>query len=186
MYVYGTKEGMDGRVKSYSHTYESCGSLCPIWWSWSESVWLFETPGTKSPWKSPGQDTGVVSCSLPQGIFSVQGLNPGLPHCRWIHYQLIHAGSPVSNMHHLFFSCSIHMPSNENIYFSTLLIWPGMWLLWEILYSRNDSNNFQDLPMWVLVFPYFPLCCFFSSFLCFFFFFYLYWDTELAFSSVWV
>ena len=29
-----------------------------------------------------------------QGIFPTQRLNPGLPHCRWILYQLIHQGSP--------------------------------------------------------------------------------------------
>ena len=28
------------------------------------------------------------------GIFPTQGLNPGLPHCRWILYQLSHKGSP--------------------------------------------------------------------------------------------
>ena len=28
------------------------------------------------------------------GIFSTQGWNPGLPHCRWILYQLSHKGSP--------------------------------------------------------------------------------------------
>ena len=31
-----------------------------------------------------GQNTGVGSVSLFQGIFVTQGLNPGLPHCRWI------------------------------------------------------------------------------------------------------
>ena len=35
-----------------------------------------------SPWDSPGQNTGVGSLSLLQRIFSTQGLNPGLPHCR--------------------------------------------------------------------------------------------------------
>ena len=29
-----------------------------------------------------------------QGIFPSQGFNPGLPHCRWILYQLSHQGSP--------------------------------------------------------------------------------------------
>ena len=29
-----------------------------------------------SPWNSPGQNTGVGSCSLLQGIFPIQGLNP--------------------------------------------------------------------------------------------------------------
>ena len=34
------------------------------------------------------------SHSLLQGIFPTQGLNPGLPHCRQILYQLSHKGSP--------------------------------------------------------------------------------------------
>jgi len=33
-----------------------------------------------SPWNSPGQNTGVGSLSLLQGIFPTQGSNPGLPH----------------------------------------------------------------------------------------------------------
>ena len=47
-----------------------------------------------SPWNSPGQDTGVGSLSLLQGIFPTQGSNPGLLHCRQILYQLSHQGSP--------------------------------------------------------------------------------------------
>ena len=47
-----------------------------------------------SPWNSPGQNTGVGSLSLFQGIFLTQRLNPGLPHCRWILYQLSHKVSP--------------------------------------------------------------------------------------------
>ena len=35
------------------------------------------------PWNSPGQNTGVGSLSLLQGIFPTQGSNPGLLHCRW-------------------------------------------------------------------------------------------------------
>ena len=46
-----------------------------------------------SPWNSPGQNTEVGSLSLPQGISSTQGSNPGLLHCRWILYQLSHKGS---------------------------------------------------------------------------------------------
>ena len=48
--------------------------------------------GLYSPWNSPGQNTGVGSLSLLQGIFSTQGSNPGLPHCRRILYQLSHIG----------------------------------------------------------------------------------------------
>ena len=50
--------------------------------------------GLYSPWNSPGQNTGVGSLSLPQGIFPIQGLNPGLTHCRQILHQLGHQGSP--------------------------------------------------------------------------------------------
>ena len=47
-----------------------------------------------SPWNSPGQNTGVGSLSLLQGIFPTQGSNPGLRYCRQILYQLSHQGSP--------------------------------------------------------------------------------------------
>ena len=50
--------------------------------------------GLDSPWESPGQNTGVGSLSLCQGIFPTQGSNPGLPHCRQIVYQLSQKGSP--------------------------------------------------------------------------------------------
>ena len=43
-----------------------------------------------TPWNSPGQNTGVDSLSLLQGIFPTQGSNPGPPHCRRILYQLSH------------------------------------------------------------------------------------------------
>ena len=47
-----------------------------------------------SPWNSPGQNTGVGSCSLLQGIFPTQGSNPGLPHYRRILYCLSHQSRP--------------------------------------------------------------------------------------------
>ena len=50
--------------------------------------------GQNSPSNSPGQNTGVSSSSLLQGIFPTQGLNPGIPHCRQILYQLRLQGSP--------------------------------------------------------------------------------------------
>ena len=57
----------------------------------SDSLWPH---GLYSPWNSPGQNTGVGSLSLLQGIFPTQELNPGLSHCRQILYQLSHKGSP--------------------------------------------------------------------------------------------
>ena len=87
-------------------------SVCPFWldksvhnwflWSLkgsesesrsvvSDSLWPH---GLYSPWNSPGQNTGVGSLSLLQGIFPTQGPNPGLLHCGQILYQLSHKGSP--------------------------------------------------------------------------------------------
>ena len=51
--------------------------------------------GLYSPWNSLGQNTGVDSLSLLQGIFPTQRSNPSLPHCRRILYQLSHKGSPT-------------------------------------------------------------------------------------------
>ena len=48
-----------------------------------------------SPWNSPGQNTGVGSLSLLQGIFPTQRSNPGLPRGRQILYQLGHKVSPT-------------------------------------------------------------------------------------------
>ena len=45
------------------------------------------------PWASPGKNTGVGCHALLQRIFPTQGLNPGLPHCRRILYQVSHQGS---------------------------------------------------------------------------------------------
>ena len=49
--------------------------------------------GQYSPWNCPGQNTGVGSLSLLQGILPTQGSNPGLLHCRHILYQLSHKRS---------------------------------------------------------------------------------------------
>ena len=87
-----------GTSSDASYIAPSC--LFPLWsevkWSESHSVvsdsfwphWLY------SPWDSPGQNIGVGSLSLLQGIFPAKGSNPGLPHCRQILYQLSHHGSP--------------------------------------------------------------------------------------------
>ena len=57
----------------------------------ADSLWHC---GLYSPWNFPGQNTGVGSLSLLQGIFPTQGLNPGLLHCREMLYQLSHKRNP--------------------------------------------------------------------------------------------
>ena len=49
-------------------------------------------PGFSVHGDSPGKNAGVGCHALLQGIFPTQGSNPGLPHCRQIHYHLSHQG----------------------------------------------------------------------------------------------
>ena len=48
-------------------------------------------PGSSAHGDFPGKNTGVGCHALLQGIFPTQGLNPGLPQCRWILYHLSHS-----------------------------------------------------------------------------------------------
>ena len=74
----------------------------------SYSLW---PNGLQSPWNSASQNTGVGSLSLLQGIFPTQGLNPGLPHCRWILYQLSHKGSELIFLYISKWSPQVLLPS---------------------------------------------------------------------------
>ena len=75
--------GRGQRVGTFKAS-ESCSAV-------SDSLW---SHGLYSPWNSAGQNTGVGSLSLLQGIFPTQGSNPGLLHCRQIPYQFSHKESP--------------------------------------------------------------------------------------------
>ena len=68
-YHWATKEALLINTLGES---ESCSVM-------SDSLWPH---GLYSPWNSPGQNSGVGSLSLLQGMFPTQGLNPGLTHCR--------------------------------------------------------------------------------------------------------
>ena len=69
--------------------------------------------GLSSPWNSPGQNTGVGSLSLLQGIFPTRGSNPGFPHCGRILYYLNHKGSPSL--------CAAHKQSPVSVLFQSLV-----------------------------------------------------------------
>ena len=58
-------------------------------------------PGSSVYGESPGKNTGVGCQALLQGIFAIQGSNPGLLHCRWIPYCLSHQRSLISIIHHI-------------------------------------------------------------------------------------
>ena len=62
--------------------------LLDLWISESRSVMSNSLQPNRlySHWNSPGQNSGVSSCSLLQEIFPTQGSKPNLLHCRWILY----------------------------------------------------------------------------------------------------
>ena len=61
-----------------------------ITWRWKSlsHAGLFATVWIYSLWNSPGQNNGVGSHSILQGIFPTQEPKQGLQHCRWVFYQL--------------------------------------------------------------------------------------------------
>ena len=73
-------------INAHKCTYLHKWHISVFPWKWKSlgHVHLFATPGLYSPWNSPGQNTGVGSLSLLQGIFPTLGSNPDLPRCRWI------------------------------------------------------------------------------------------------------
>ena len=85
----------DGASNYYGMVAVYMGCRSEVKWSESSSVVSdsLRLHGLYNPWNSPGQNTEVSCCSLLQGIFPTQGLNPGLLHCRWIFYCLSHQGS---------------------------------------------------------------------------------------------
>ena len=66
--------------------------LCEVKRKSLSLVQFFATPWTRVHGIFQARILDLLS--LLQGIFSTQGLNPGLPHCRQILYQLNHKGSP--------------------------------------------------------------------------------------------
>ena len=63
----------------YASTWPS-KPYCPVEVKWNCSVVSnsLQPHGLYSPWISPGENTGVGSLSQSQGIFPIQGSNPGL------------------------------------------------------------------------------------------------------------
>ena len=68
---------------------QSCSTLC-------DPMLQEDSLPSKSPGKS--MNTGVVSLSLPQGIFLTQESNQDLLYCKQILYQLSYQGSPLYSL----------------------------------------------------------------------------------------
>ena len=102
----------------------------------SDSLWPL---GLYSPWNSPGQNTGVGRIFLLQGIFQTQGLNPGLPHCRQILYELSHKGSPRILEWVAYPFSSWSLPRNRTGVSCTAGGFFANWVIREALWISGDS-----------------------------------------------
>ena len=117
-------------------------------WKWkSESGSVMSSSlrpyGLYSPWNSPGQNTGVGSLSLFQGIFTTQGWNPGLPHCRRIFLPAEPKGkAKITGVGSLSLLQRIFPTQNR-----TTQSWPGMGLNGEV--DSNCAWSLTSAP-WLL------------------------------------
>ena len=125
----GWTQSLPYRVKSESES-ESCSVV-------SSSLW---SHGLCCPWHSPGQNTGVGSLSLFQGIFPTQGSNPGLPRCRRFLYQMSHKGSPrVLEQVAYPFSSRSSQPRNQT---GVSWIAGGFFTNWAIREAQKETDKY--------------------------------------------
>ena len=87
-------------------------------------------------------------------IFPTQGLNPALPHCRWIFYQLSHKGNPLSHQGH----CDLkNWNNNPNAYWASIMcselcIDSFIYVHWHLLdVSSGWTKSKWPLPLWSLL-----------------------------------
>ena len=103
---------------------------------------------------SPGQNTGVGSLSLLQGIFPTQRSNPRLLHCGWILYQLSHKGWPEVSINSLLFN------SLYNVAYTCQVasIWASKWE-GKRKWMRQKSQSFCNLISDVILNSFWPILC---------------------------
>ena len=82
-----------------------------------------------SPWNFPGQNTGVGSLSLLQGVCSTQGSNPGL--LSWNHKSLTHWTTREVPRDSSFYA----IPGRNSV-----------WFCWTIYVSQFVGDSLQDAP----------------------------------------
>ena len=100
-------------------------------------------PGSSVHGASPDKHTRVDCHALLQGIFLIQGLNPDLPHCRWILYCVNQQGSPrIPEWAAHPFSRGIFLAKKSN---------PALLHRRQVLY-KFSSLNYQGSPDFILGF----------------------------------
>ena len=146
-------------------------------------VQLFTTPWTTQSMEYSRleyKNTRVGSYSLLQGIFPTRGLNPGLPHCRQILYQLSHQGSIYTYTHthtpihiyfyiytHIymyFFLIFFHFDLSQDVEYSSLCFTVGpcclsvLYILVYICQSQTSNTSLFHLPFSFATTSIFSVC----------------------------
>ena len=110
---------------------QSCPTLC--------NPMDCSPPGSSVHGDSPGKRTGVDGHALLQGIFPTQGLNPGLPHCRRILYQLGHQGSPRQHIKKQRHHFTYKGPSSQAMVFPAVMYGCESWIIKKAECQRTDA-----------------------------------------------
>ena len=118
---------------------QSCATLChPMDCS---------LPGSSVHGGLPGKNTGVGCQILCQGIFPIQGLNPGLLHCRRILYHLSHQGSHYMKKEQFIYPSSYFgLWGCSYFFFYCKKCWKP--LLYIFLYA--NIQGFYGLSWWLI------------------------------------
>ena len=108
----------------------------------------YSLPGSSVHGDFPSKNTGA----LLQGIFQTQGLNPGLMHCRWILYHLIHQrSSRILEWIAYPFSGGMSQPKN----------WTGISCVagrFFISWATQDSPFLTQISIYLILDLAFPFC----------------------------
>ena len=110
---------------------QSCLTLCDAWTIWSP-------PDPSAHEDSPGKNTGVGCHVLLQRVFPTRGLNPGLPHCRWILYHQVDSEPPEKPKNTVVGSLSLLQrifPTQE----SNQALLHCRWILYQLSYQGSPQ-----------------------------------------------
>ena len=113
------------------------------------STWTIQPARFLCPWGFSKQEYWT----LLQGIFPTQGLNPGLMHCRWIHYYLIHQrSSRILEWVAYPFSSGTSQPRN----------WTGIssiaFLQFFTSWATQDTLSLTQISIYLTLGLVFPFC----------------------------
>ena len=106
--------------------------------------------GTSVHGDTPGKNTGVSCHVLLRGIFPTRGLNPGLPHCRWVLYLLSYQGSlssclPSPDFTHV--AAGVIHPSHHSHQPVTFLPATSSLASVQLIALLTTTSNYLQLPI---------------------------------------